>query len=124
MFLSADWVGAHWPLALRRQRSPREERMVTATERVMGCSGLDTERVLASDRDESACWAAAMVAETWSAGAASVLTAADRSIWFIAAVVASTLSERTDIFGEAWGACIKSFLVTPSRDACRHIGIR
>lgn len=77
--------------------------MVTATERVMGWSGLDTERVLASPRAESACWAAAMVAETWSAGAASVLAAAYRSIWFIAAAVASTFSERTDISeGVVW----------------------
>jgi len=44
-----------------------------ATWRVMGCSGDETERALASDSAESACWAAAMVAETWPAGEASVL---------------------------------------------------
>ena len=73
--------------------------MVMATWRVMGCSGDETERALASDSAESACWAAAMVAETWPAGEASVLNeaVAERSIWFIAAVVASTFSERTDI---------------------------
>ena len=71
--------------------------MLTEMLRLIGWSGLDTERELCSARAESACWAAAMVAETWSAAEPAVVVA-DGAIWRLAmAAAVSVLSERTDI---------------------------
>ena len=58
----ASGDGAHVDLALRRQRSSSDERMVATTVRFNGCSGLIVLKSLAASSGESAACAALIVA--------------------------------------------------------------